>query len=105
MKQEEGRTSLGEEGAKALIRIRGLALFGQVAIGLVRVNLRLKSIPMVRCSLECRARGSRAEKILVRTIVTAAMLTPYLPARVCDLATSLANCDIVSGRSWDFDRG
>ena len=29
------RTSLGEESAESLIRISGLALFGQVSIGLV----------------------------------------------------------------------
>ena len=32
------RTSLGKEGAEALIRVGGLALVGQVSIGLHRDN-------------------------------------------------------------------
>lgn len=41
------RTSLGKEGAEAVVRISGLALFGQVAIGLRGDNASVNDIAQV----------------------------------------------------------
>lgn len=89
-----------------MIWIRSFTLFGEIAIGLVQ-KLDGKPSEYMRAFVviyipECHALSSRAMNdrlldhgfpdIKCTAVISRDSLISYLPARVCDLATRLANC-------------
>jgi hypothetical protein len=88
------RTGLGEEGAEALIGICGLAFRCEVSIGLSwQVSGVINQVDDEGLVPECRARGSTAEIVSQHGRLCLSVRVTNLPARVGDLATSLADCE------------
>jgi hypothetical protein len=99
-------TSLGEESAESMVIIGGFALLGEVSVGL-EVNVSMENALQDGCSPECRVRGSKAvvSKLAVcphrlpyqvpswyvRSDAAQLERVTHLPARVCNLATGLAD--------------
>lgn len=90
------RTSLGEEGAEAMVIVLGLALLGQVTVGLDAV-LEAVKLRGRQDKFAQRLSGARCWPLLWRFLGarkgSEACISSftYLPARVCDLATGLAD--------------
>jgi hypothetical protein len=88
------RTGLGEEGAETMVVVLGLALLSEVAIGLDTV---LEAVELIRSQYKF-ARGGQASAIApvcafeaIRGGKCVNAYQTYLPARVGDLATGLAD--------------
>jgi hypothetical protein len=104
--------SFGEESAEAMVVFGCLSLFGEKAIGLEACCQCLCPAPLAgassMCLPECRARGSTAigeKKIEVSQCgpyIRPLAGHAYLPARVGNLATGLADCGIRNSQQSNF---